>query len=104
MKIDAEKLAYWIDDNVGQSSVALFLYMARGDVPHPFSAPSDSSDRARCAALLNAVPEWVPRLKEIEDLHVKGKRYSSENIFLGADVEPWNDAIPLIRKELDFTS
>ena len=93
MKIDAEKLATWVGGNVGASSEALFLYMATGYAPGPFDAPSDSGDRGRCIVLLRAVPEWIPRLSELEDLRIEGTCN-------GVKVFPWNEQVPLIRKEL----
>jgi len=43
---------------------------------------------------LKARPEWVPRLKEIESLHLQG----TSN---GEKVEPWNEQIPLILEEIN---
>ena len=83
------KLAGWIDGNIGSSSTAIYLYMAIGEVPQPFDAPSDGGDRGRCVALLKAVPEWVPRLTEIQELNIAGTRN-------GKKVYPWNEQIPLI--------
>ena len=92
-----KRLATWIDGNVGSSSSALFLYMARGDVPQPFDAPSDSGDRGRCIVLLKTMPEWVERLKEIEALEISGRRNDVK-------VFPWNEQIPLILKEMELGS
>lgn len=83
-------LVPWIDENIGVSSKAIFLWMSAGIIPGVFDAPSDSEDRRRCVVLLKARPEWIPRLKEIESLHLTG----TSN---GEKVEPWNEQIPLIR-------
>ena len=88
------RIASWIDGNVGVSSEAIYLYMTLGKIPAPFDAPSDEGDRGRCVVLLQAVPEWVPRLKEIEDLHITG----TSN---GEPVQPWKEQIPLILESLD---
>lgn len=85
-----KKLVPWIDENIGVSSKAIFLWMSAGIIPGVFEAPSDSGDRRRCVVLLKARPEWIPRLKEIESLHLTG----TSN---GEKVEPWNEQIPLIR-------
>lgn len=87
-----KKLAKWIDGNVGISSEAIFMYMTQGSKPRTFDAPSDASDRNRCIILLNAIPEWWDRLKEIEDLNLKGT-CNNKIVF------PWNEQIPLIRKQ-----
>jgi hypothetical protein len=86
-------LADWIDGNIGVSSKAIYLYMAKGIEPRPFDAPSDGGDRERCAVLLRAMPEWIERLSEIEALHITG----TSN---GEKVEPWNEQIPLILQAL----
>lgn len=86
---DRKRLSEWIDDNVGASSRAIFLYMTKGSMPRAFDAPSDDGDRARCVVLLRACPEWVDRLKEIESLNLKG----TSN---GKEVFPWNEQIPII--------
>ncbi len=82
-------LSYWIDEHIGISSGAIYMYMAKGIIPAPFQAPSDEGDRNRCAVLLKAVPEWIERLCEIESLHIEGTRN-------GEKVQPWNEQIPLI--------
>lgn len=87
-----KQLAPWIDGNVGVSSTAIFLYMTKGSRPGAFDAPRDAGDRRRCIILLNAIPEWWERLKEIEDLKLEGTCN-------GETVYPWNEQIPLIRKE-----
>lgn len=88
-----DKLGNWIDGNIGVSSKAIFLWMSVGRIPGVFEAPSDNGDRGRCVVLLKARPEWIPRLKEIESLHLTG----TSN---GENVEPWNEQIPLIRASL----
>ncbi len=88
-----KELAAWIDGNIGRSSEAIYLYMTLGTIPAPFDAPSDESDRKRCVVLLKAVPEWVPRLSEIEQLQLRG----TSN---GKEVFPWNEQIPLIINSL----
>lgn len=87
------QLTGWIDENVGTSSTAIFLYMAAGRIPEVFEAPSDESDRGRCISLLNAVPDWIPRLKEIEFLNIEGTCN-------GEKVKPWNEQIPMILSEM----
>jgi len=88
-------LVPWLDGNVGASSEAIYLYMATGKIPRAFDAPSDSGDRGRCVTLLKCVPEWIPRLKEIEELHLEIKE-----IVTGKESEPWNEQIPLIIQSL----
>lgn len=76
------RLVPWIDENVGSSSTALFLYMTANSLPHSFEAPSDRGDRARCIALLRAFPEWIERLDELSG---QGR---------------WSEQIPLIKEEM----
>ncbi len=87
-------LRHWVDGNIGVSSKAIFLWMSAGRIPGVFEAPSDKGDRGRCIVLLKARPEWIPRLKEIESLHLTG-------ISNGEKVEPWNEQIPLILEEIN---
>ena len=87
-----KQLAKWIDGNVGLSSEAIFLYMVKGSTPRVFDAPRDAGDRNRCIVLLNAIPEFWDRLKEIEDMNLEGY----EN---GKLVHPWNEQILLIREQ-----
>lgn len=86
---ERQRLADWIENHRGTSSIAIYLYMTTGKIPAPFDAPSDKSDRERCLVLLKAVPEWVGRLGEIEKLRIKGRRN-------GVEVWPWNEQIPLL--------
>lgn len=86
-------VALWINEHVGSSSKAIYLYMTTGVKPRPFDAPWDASDRERCIYLLRAVPEWIGRLYEIEDLNITGTRD-------GIPVKPWNEQLPLIREAL----
>lgn len=89
-----KSLSTWIDGNIGMSSEAIYLYMTTGKIPTSFEAPYDSSDRGRCIALLKCVPEWIPRLKEIEDMNLK-----IHNMTTGMTEYPWNKQIPLILSE-----
>jgi hypothetical protein len=84
---------WWINDGVGVSSKAIFMYMTQNVVPRPFAAPYDEADRKRCVMLLRAVPEWIDRLSEIEEYKIEG----TSN---GKKVMPWNEQIPLIREAL----
>ncbi len=84
---------WWINDNMGVSSKAIFMYMTQNIVPKAFDAPHDASDRKRCVMLLRAVPEWVDRLSEIEE-------YKIECTSNGKKVMPWNEQIPLIREAI----
>jgi hypothetical protein len=87
-------LAPWIDDNIGTSSTAIYLYMSVGLIPGPFEAPHDSDDRDRCLVLLEAVPEFIPRLSEIENIKICGLRNRKL-------VYPWREQIPLLRAALE---
>lgn len=91
-------IAEWVDGHIGTSSRAIFLYMAKGQKPFPFDAPHDQYDRQRCVVLLQAVPEWIERLSEIEELMICGTRYSGG--LERQTVYPWNEQIPLIREQL----
>lgn len=95
-KVDLKKLAEWVDNHVGSSSKAIFIFMVLGREPRPFDAPSDQWDRGRCIELLKSCPEWVDRLSEIEALKLKGRR--SVNGSALEVVYPWNEQIPLIKK------
>lgn len=89
-----ERLVTWIDENVGISSESIYLYMTIGRVPDAFYAPSDRDDRRRCVKLLQAIPQWIDRLSEIEALKIEGISISGEK------VTPWNEQIPIIRSDI----
>ena len=99
-QIDKDKALalYWIEDNVGVSSTAIFLYMTLGKVPGAGQAPSDNGDRKRCVALLRARPEWIDRLQEIEEKKIGQIVYNGINNEI---TFPWEIQIPLIRKMIE---
>lgn len=56
--------AWIVGGDTGLSSKTLWAVMMGQKPPRP-SHPLDNGDLGRCTRLLNAVPEWRPRIKEM---------------------------------------
>lgn len=58
------RVILWLfSDDTGSSSKSICAHMV--GCPFETSAPSDVSDLGRCLRLLDAFPEWVPRMPEM---------------------------------------
>lgn len=70
-------LNWFVSDDVGASSESIVIHMlglsSMKNIP-----PSDKWDRARCSKLLELIPKWKGRIKEME-------------VYQG-----WKEQIPLI--------
>lgn len=63
---------WWRGTDVGKSSAAIFAVLCRdglkaeaNNLGHQ-ATPLDAADFGRCKRLLDAIPEWKPRLNEVE--------------------------------------
>ena len=64
-KSPEERGAEWLKSgNIGASSKTIYNFFISGP-PNDPAYPHDSADFGRCAALLEAVPEWEKRLSEM---------------------------------------
>lgn len=89
----------------GMSSEAIARHMTGFNNGSSFRPPSDASDRMRCIKLLELIPEWLPRLKEmvkydLPEVQSRGIVISSSGI--SADTNTWSKQIPLIMQEGKF--
>jgi len=62
--IERRAIEWALGDDTGSSSEALCRFML-GISPSGGMPPSDAGDRGRCIRLLKLIPEWIPRLKEL---------------------------------------
>jgi hypothetical protein len=61
-----ERASAWITGHdTGASSKAIWAVMMGRELPR-YAYPSDDDDLGRCLRLLDAIPEWKPRLREME--------------------------------------
>ena len=77
---DHPGLADWLKTANGASAGSIVAHLT-GQLPQEGHYPHDSSDFARCEALLNAVPTLRPRLAEMADV----------NAYWAALVPAWDD-------------
>lgn len=97
--IEIRALFWALSDDTGISSEAIARHMT-GDTIRRMTPPSDSSDRGRCIRLLEIVPEWIPRLKEM----VQYDSQAPEGIVINSNGisaydNSWAKQIPLILQE-----
>lgn len=65
----AQKALWWISNGqVGMSSKTMWNYFMGSTKPYPVNHPYDPDDFSRCYKLLQAVPEWRPRIQELKSL------------------------------------
>jgi len=93
---------FWaLSSDTGMSSEALAHHMM--GYPAGFTMPpSDSGDRGRCIRLLELVPEWIPRLKEMVKYDAADKKQDAfviNSSGITADQNTWAKQIPLIMQE-----
>ena len=96
-----ERAVKWaLSDDTGMSSKTLCAHMLGIDVVRPMP-PSDASDRRRCIILLEQIPEWIPRLKELADTKPHTSMVFSSAGFHN-ETNGWAEQIPLIMQEGGF--
>lgn len=94
---------YWaLSDYTGISSLAIAKHMTGNPMGRlGMMPPSDADDRGRCIRLLQIIPEWIPRLKEMV-------KYDNDSIPAGFVINSsgisaydnsWAKQIPLIIRE-----
>ena len=95
-----ERALFWaLSSDTGVSSESIARHMTGGG--GRISPPSDSSDRGRCIRLLELIPEWIPRLKEMlkYDNEEKPQGFIINSSGISADTNTWAKQIPLILME-----
>ena len=85
-----ERAVEWIvGDDTGLSSKAIWAVMM-GAKPRPHSYPSDGADLGRCMRLLELIPEWKPRMVEMQAVSPYWK----------ALVPEWDRLVGILKAEL----
>lgn len=95
-----QRVLFWaLVGSTGSSSKAIAKHMTgfSAEQPFGFMPPSDGDDRSRCINLLQLIPEWIPRLKEM----VKYDATQPDGIVINnngisADQNTWRKQIPII--------
>lgn len=100
--IERRALFWALSGDTGISSEAISAHMT--DTPagrFGYQPPSDSADRGRCIRLLELIPEWIPRLKEMVRYDVSDKRegFVINSSGISAYDNSWGKQIPLILSE-----
>ena len=71
-----DKAMWWISNGrVGMSSKTMWNFFL-GNKNYPIDYPHDPDDFSRCYKLLQAVPEWKPRISELQSLSPQWKNLS----------------------------
>lgn len=98
--IEGRALFWALAGDTGISSEALAAHMS-GYPNTRMMPPSDSSDRGRCIRLLELIPEWIPRLKEMVQYDTKQKQdgFVINSSGISAYENSWSKQIPLILQE-----
>ncbi len=92
---------FWaLSGDTGISSEAIAKHMANGPKTR-MMPPSDADDRRRCIRLLELIPEWIPRLKELVqyDQSHKHTGITINASGISAYSNSWSQQIPLIVRE-----
>ena len=99
-----ERALFWaLAGSTGISSKAIAKHMTgfSSEQPFGFMPPSDADDRSRCIRLLEIIPEWIPRLKEM--VKYDAPRQESTLVInssgISADQNTWQRQIPIIVQE-----
>lgn len=96
-------LTWLMGSDTGISSKALCAHMLGVDIAAiDKRPPSDASDRGRCIRLLNLIPEWVPRLDELENLPDTWDSVVVSSAGMNTETNSWAVQVPLIRQEGGF--
>ena len=99
-----ERALFWaLSGDTGISSKSIMAHMTGKEKSDAFGMqpPSDSSDRGRCIRLLELIPEWIPRLKEMVkyDSTDKPNGFVINSSGISAYDNSWSKQIPLIMQE-----
>jgi len=102
--VEVRALFWALAGETGVSSKAIAKHMTgfSSEQPFGFSPPSDQSDRRRCIRLLELIPEWLPRLKEMLKYDAPDKRQEGfviNSSGISAYDNSWSKQIPLILQE-----
>lgn len=99
-----QRALYWaLCAATGMSSKSIARHMT--DNPkYRIMPPSDADDRSRCIRLLELIPEWIPRLKEMVQYDQSDKQEGIviNSSGINAYSNSWAKQIPLITKEGKF--
>lgn len=99
-----QRALYWaLSGDNGSSSRALANHMSGYSFGRWYTGPpSDADDRGRCIRLLELVPEWIPRLKEMlkyDQQDEKTDAFTINSSGISAYHNSWAKQIPLILEE-----
>lgn len=100
-----QRALFWaLAGSTGTSSKAIAKHMTgySSEGAFGFMPPSDRDDRSRCIRLLELIPEWLPRLKEM--VKYDAPESKPQGIVIGgsgisAYDNSWSKQIPLILQE-----
>lgn len=95
------RVLFWaLHGSTGSSSRSIAQHMATG--MSDGMPPSDADDRSRCIRLLQLVPEYIPRLKELLKYDAPDKKpngFTISSSGISAYDNSWQKQIPLIVQE-----
>lgn len=103
--VEVRALFWALAGETGTSSKAIAKHMTgfSAEQPFGFMPPSDRDDRRRCIRLLELIPEWLPRLKEMVKYDAPAEKKPDGFIVnssgIGAYENSWSKQIPLIIME-----
>lgn len=103
--IERRALFWALAGDTGVSSEAIARHMTGGEGgKFGMMPPSDADDRGRCIRLLELIPEWLPRLKEMAQFYDKEKSddFVINSSGISAYHNSWSRQIPLIIQEGKF--
>lgn len=100
-----QRALFWaLAGSTGTSSKAIAKHMTgfSSEQAFGFMPPSDGDDRSRCIRLLELIPEWIPRLREMVKYDAPDTK--PQGIVIGgsgitAYDNSWSKQIPLIMQE-----
>lgn len=90
------------DTGISSEAIAKHMLDIAVEGKFGFSPPSDQSDRRRCIKLLELIPEWLPRLKEMVRYDAPEKKpdgFVINSSGISAYDNSWAKQIPLIMQE-----
>lgn len=104
LSVEGRALFWSLAMSTGTSSKAIAKHMTgfSAEEAFGFRPPSDRDDRSRCIKLLQLIPEWIPRLKEMVKYDAPDDKPSGiiiNNSGINADTNKWAKQIPLIISE-----
>lgn len=99
--VESRALFWALSGDTGNSSRTIAGHMTGNPTESHQMPPSDRDDRGRCIRLLELIPEWIPRLKEMVQYdkpeQETGVVINSSGI--SAYDNSWSKQIPLIMEE-----